>query len=132
MLVVIMIGILAAMVVPGFSGKADQTRRTAARMDIEVNLGLALDMFEMDMGRYPTTEEGLNALVARPESQVSQDVWSGPYLKKKQMPQDPWGNEYFYASPGEYNRHTYDLASLGPDGVKGNDDIDNWSDIQEK
>lgn len=126
MLVVIIIGILAAMVIPNFAGQGDKARRAAARADVEANLAVALDLFELNVGRYPTTEEGLKALVERPTSLANPDQWSGPYLKKKVVPADPWSRPYVYASPGARNKESYDLSSYGADGIASNDDIANW------
>jgi general secretion pathway protein G len=121
MLVVIIIGILAAMVMPRLVGRSEQARTAAAKADIESNIALALDMFEMDNGYYPTTSEGLAALRSNPSSLAN---WKGPYLKKE--PKDPWGRPYVYKCPGTHNTD-YDLYSPGPNGTDGDsDDIGNW------
>lgn len=121
MLVIIIIGILASVVLPRFTGTSKQARIEAARSQLEI-LSLALDMFELHNGRFPTTEEGLEALRSQPK-EVSN--WQGPYLKKP-IPKDPWSNNYVYKSPGSHNSD-YDLSSLGPDGAEGGeDDISNW------
>ena len=121
MLVVIIIGVLAAMVVPRLVGRSEEARVAAGKADIEANLALALDMFEMDIGRYPTTEEGLAALRTNPSALPK---WKGPYLKKE--PKDSWGRPYHYQSPGTHG-NDYDLSSTGPNGIEGdNDDIGNW------
>lgn len=131
MLVVIIIGILAAMIVPNFAGRGTQARTAAARADIEANITTALDMYELDNGRYPTTEQGLAALLREPSAPPAAAGWNGPYLKKKKIPLDPWGREYVYTSPGEHNTEDFDLASYGPDGVESGDDITNWADFDE-
>lgn len=121
MLVVIIIGVLAAMVMPRFVGRSEQARISAAKADVNASIALALDMFEMDIGRYPTTEEGLAALRSNPTSLQN---WKGPYLKKD--PKDPWGKPYIYKFPGTHN-NDYDLYSAGPNGVEADsDDIGNW------
>jgi general secretion pathway protein G len=121
MLVVIIIGILAAMVMPRLVGRSEEARIAAAKADINSNIALAVDLFEMDNGRYPTAEEGLAALRSNPASLAG---WKGPYLKKD--PKDPWGKPYFYKSPGTHNSD-YDLYSAGPNGTEGDsDDIGNW------
>jgi general secretion pathway protein G len=123
MLVVIIIGILAAMVMPRLAGRSEQARIAAAKADINANISLALDLFETDIGKFPATEEGLNALRANPGSISS---WRGPYIKKD--PKDPWGKTYIYKSPGTHNSD-YDLYSCGPNGVDdggSSDDIGNW------
>ncbi|MFA5146430.1 MAG: type II secretion system major pseudopilin GspG [Candidatus Omnitrophota bacterium] len=119
MLVVIIIGILVAMVMPRLAGRTEQAREAAARADIEANIGSALDLYEVDSGRYPDT---LDALLQKKEGIAN---WKGPYLKKK--PVDPWGRPYVYKYPGTHN--DYDLYSLGQDGVEGGgDDITNWEE----
>lgn len=126
MLVVIIIGVLAAMVVPRFVGRSEQARYAAARADVEANIAIALDLYELDNGSYPTTEQGLDALARKPEGEPMPPNWRGPYLKKK-VPLDPWGNPYVYTCPGIHNAEDYDLSSYGPDGVEGGgDDISNW------
>ena len=123
MLVVIIIGILVAMVMPRLAGRSEQARIAAAKADIEVNIGSALDLFELDNGTYPTTESGLNALLTKP---ANVPKWKGPYLKKK--PMDPWGNPYVYKSPGSHSVD-YDLYSYGRDGAEGgDDDVTNWDE----
>ena len=125
MLVIIIIGTLAAWVVPRLSGRAEQARITAARADVSSNLPLALDLYEMDNGAYPSTEQGLTALLQEPSVPPLPKNWSGPYLKKQ--PIDPWANQYRYVSPGIRNKQDYDLYSFGKDGVEGGeDDIGNW------
>jgi len=124
MLVVIIIGILVAMVVPNLSGRGQQARITAARADIEANISAALDLYELDNGIYPTTEQGLSSLIRKPALRSTN--WNGPYLKKKVTPKDPWGKEYVYQSPGVYNEGEFDLSSHGPDGRESEDDIVNW------
>ena len=127
MLVVIIIGVLAAMVVPSLAGRGEQARLSAARADIDGNLATALDLYELDCGRYPTTDAGMQALLARPAVD-GDERWRGPYLKKKTLPLDPWGREYVYVAPGTHNADTYDLSSVGPDGVPSGDDVTNWGE----
>ena len=121
MLVVIIIGILVAMVMPRLAGRTEQARTAAATADIEMNIGSALDLYELDNGNYPSTSEGLNGLMVKP---ASASGWRGPYLKKK--PVDPWGNPYVYKYPGTHGAD-YDLYSYGKDGSEGgDDDVANW------
>ena len=123
LLVMVILSVLAAVVVPKFTKRSEQARITAARTDI-ANLEVALDAFEIDTGRYPDSQVGLEALVEQPE--VVND-WRGPYIKRG-VPNDPWGNPYVYKYPGQHNTAGYDLHSCGPDGQNGSgDDIDNWS-----
>ena len=124
MLVVVIIGVLAAMVVPRLAGRTEQAKISRTKSDI-ASIGLALDLYELDMGSYPTgtsldslfKKEGLSA-------GANTDAWKGPYLKKRV--QDPWGKEYQFKFPSESADKDYDLFSLGPDGQAGSqDDIKN-------
>ena len=126
LLVMVILTILAAIVIPRFTRRSEQARITAARADI-ANLEVGLDSFEVDLGRYPTTEEGLGALVKQPADVADVTQWHGPYIKRN-VPKDPWGNPYIYESPGKHNTNDYDLRSYGPNKQEGgDDDIDNWS-----
>ena len=123
LLVVIIISILAALAFPRFVGRAEQAKNAAAQADIELNIGSALDLYELDNGAYPTTEEGLNALLTKPASAPN---WRGPYLKRR--PLDPWGNPYVYKYPGSHNVD-YDLYSYGKNSSEGGgDDVTNWDE----
>ena len=123
LLVLVILATLAAIVVPKFTRRTEQAKLTAAATEISY-IELALDTFEVDCGRYPTTEEGLKALVEQPSNA---DGWHDPYIKRG-VPSDPWGNAYVYRCPGQHNPSGYDLYSFGPDGQDGGgDDIDNWS-----
>jgi len=126
MLVVIIIGVLAAMVIPNLSGRGQQARIAATIADIEANLTTALDLYELDNGRYPNSEQGLDALISKPSTSPVPNNWNGPYLKKKRIPNDPWGEVYRYEAPGMQNQDEFDLYSYGPDGVESEDDITNW------
>lgn len=124
MIVVVILAVLAAAVIPRLAGRTQQARVSTAKMDITGNISVALDLYELDNGRFPTSEQGLSALMTRPSSSPVPTNWNGPYLKRK--PLDPWGNEYKYACPGTHS-NDYDLYSLGPDGTDGTaDDISNW------
>jgi len=121
MLVVIIIGVLIAMVMPRLAGRSEQARRIAAGADVEANISMALDMYELDNGTYPPD---LDALLKKPTPEPPN--WNGPYLKKKSR--DPWGQGYQYKFPGEHNSDSYDLWSNGKDRSEGGgDDITNWS-----
>ena len=121
LLVLVILAVLAAIVVPNMTGKSEKARVAAAKADI-ANIELALDQFEIAAGRYPTTEEGLTALITPPASVRS---WEGPYLKKG-MPVDPWGHPYVYRFPGQYNVGSPDVFSYGLDGNEGGgDDVTN-------
>jgi general secretion pathway protein G len=120
--VMVIIGMLAALVFPRLLPKVGKGRQAAAKAQIEL-LGQALDQFRLDTGRYPTTSEGLNALMVNPGI----ENWDGPYLKKA-VPNDPWGKPFNYQSPGSHG--DYDLSSYGADGSPGgegeNKDLDSW------
>ena len=123
LVVMLILGLLAALVGPKLFGKVGKAKIRAAKAQISL-IEDALDAFRLDVGRYPTTEEGLQALVEQPSGVTK---WDGPYLKKK-VPKDPWGHDYVYKCPGEHG--DYDLYSLGADGEEGgegeNADITSW------
>lgn len=123
LVVMVIIGLLAAIVLPNYIGQSDKARVKAAQAQIQ-QLGTALDSFRLDVGRYPSSDEGLNALRQKPSSA---DRWDGPYLQKD-IPQDPWGHQYVYKSPGDHGG--YDLLSYGADGTPGGDsyntDVTSW------
>ena len=124
MLVLIIIGALAAMVVPRLAGRSEEARRQIAEADIRGNISVALKLYEVDNGKYPTTEQGLAALLQKPSAPPAPPNWKGPYLE--QEPLDPWQRPYVYHYPGTHPPKDYDLYSLGPDGVESEDDIRNW------
>jgi len=121
MLVVIIISALAAMVLPRLAGRSEQARVAAANADVRANIATALKLYELDNGRFPTTSEGLAALLTKSSSATN---WNGPYLEKE--PIDPWSRSYEYKSPGQNRPQDYDLYSLGADGQEGSDDVTNW------
>ena len=126
LVVMIIIGLLAALVGPKLFGKVSTAKLKAAKAQIEL-FGTALDALRLDAGRYPTTEEGLKALREKPSGM---EGWKGPYLSKE-IPLDPWGKAFLYKSPGENG--DYDLVSYGLDGAEGgegeNQDVVSWKDI---
>ena len=122
LLVVAIIGILAALVIPKIAGTTEKSRKTAAYTDIHSGIKAALDHYEIDYGTYPRS---LNDLLVQPSDAKH---WDGPYFDPPQLPLDPWGNPYIYYFPSKRNQPTYDLLSAGPDGKEGtDDDIGNWS-----
>lgn len=126
MVVVVIIGVLAAIVLPKFTGRTQEAKENAAMTQIGV-FSTALDAYELDNGFFPTTEQGLKALVEEPSSSPKPVRWKGPYLGKKTIPKDPWNNDYVYKQPGTHNPRSYDLFTRGPDGKEGtDDDITNW------
>jgi general secretion pathway protein G len=128
LLVLVILGVLAAIVVPKFSGRTEQARVTAAQSQI-ATFGTALDAFEVDNGYYPKGNAGLKDLFTQPRDAVN---WKGPYLKND-IPLDPWGNAYNYECPGKNNTTGYDLSSNGPDGrANTEDDITNWQSANQR
>ncbi len=124
LLVVVIIGILAAIVVPKLVGRSEEARISAAKADVKVLDGM-LSTYEVDNGRFPTTEQGLTALILKPATAPEPKNWKGPYIKADAIPLDPWGYPYIYKCPGDRNPSSYDLFSAGPDGSIGTpDDID--------
>ncbi len=126
LIVMVIIGLLAALVGPRMFGKVGKSRQNAAKAQISL-FETALDTYRLDVGKYPTSEQGLEALRVQPDGV---EKWDGPYLPKD-VPSDPWGNLYVYQSPGENG--DYDIISLGADGKsegEGEDtDIVSWKDI---
>jgi general secretion pathway protein G len=123
LVVMVIIGLLASYVGPKYFAQIGKSEVKTTRAQIDA-LGKAIDQFRLDVGRYPTTEEGLASLVTKP---ANLPKWDGPYLAKS-VPLDPWGNAYVYKSPGDHG--DYDLTSYGKDGRPGGDgenaDITNW------
>jgi general secretion pathway protein G len=129
MVVLIILGLLAGIVAPRFFGVADQGRVTAAQAQMRI-LEDALNRYRLENGVFPTTDQGLEALVRRPSVGFIPRNWAeGGYLDKPEIPKDPWGNAYIYIYPGQHGTN-FDLKSLGADGVEGGEgiyaDIENW------
>jgi general secretion pathway protein G len=128
MVVIVILGILAGLIVPRLMGRPEEAKQLKAKMQIE-SLETALKLYKLDNGMYPDTEQGLLALVEKPETGNVPKKWrEGGYLEKGKLPMDPWGNEFVYLSPGIQGE--YDIVSYGSDGVPGgegkNKDINNW------
>ncbi len=128
MVVVIILGILAGLVVPRIMERPGEAKQTKAKLQIQ-SLETALKLYKLDSGRYPDTEQGLEALVQIPESGVIPNKWrEGGYLEKGRLPLDPWGNAFVYLSPGAHGDS--DIISYGADGVPGGEgedrDINSW------
>lgn len=131
LIVVIILGILAGLVVPRIVGKPGEARQTKAQMQIE-SLEMALKMFKLDNGFYPTTDQGLKALAEKPSTgRVPNNYRDGGYIEKGKIPKDPWNRDYVYVSPGTHNKD-FDLMSLGADGEIGGEgedkDVTNWAE----
>ena len=125
LIVIIIIAALASMVVPRLSGRSEQAKKAIAKADIRSNIGTALRLYELENGNYPTTAQGLNALMTKTSADPIPYDWNGPYLENE--PIDPWKKTYGYKCPGAHNPTSYDLYSLGKDGNEGtDDDIGNW------
>lgn len=121
MMVVVIIGILASLIIPQFGGRTRRAKIVMAKNDMKT-IETALAAYEMEVGDYPSTDQGLKALVERP-SEVSEEDWS---QHLKDIPLDPWKNEYIYKKPGDHG--DFDLISLGPDQkINTDDDINNWT-----
>ena len=118
------IAMLAGLVGPQVMKHMGESKVKAAKVQIE-DLAQTLDMYKLDVGSYPTTDQGLEALISSPEGAQR---WNGPYLRKSKVPLDPWNNEYVYNSPGEHGK--FDLYSLGADGKEGGEgedkDLASW------
>jgi general secretion pathway protein G len=122
MVVLVIIAILAALIAPQILGRVDEARVTAAKQDIQT-IGTALDFYRMDNFRYPTSDQGLEALIKKPDDPSVRHWRSDGYLRAKTVPKDPWGNSYRYLEPGSHGAG-YDLYSLGADGETGGEDAD--------
>ena len=128
MVVIVILGILAGLLVPRIMGRPEEAKQLKAKIQIE-GLETALRLYKLDSGNYPDTEQGLQALVEKPETGQLVGKWrKGGYLEKSKVPLDPWGNEFVYLSPGMHG--DYDIISYGADGVPSgedkNQDINSW------
>jgi general secretion pathway protein G len=120
MVVIVILGLLAALVVPKLVGRTEEAKRTQTRVQIK-NVQQALELFKLDNGFFPTTDQGLEALVRMPESgRVPKNYRKGGYIER--VPKDPWGNPFAYVAPGQHG--DYDISSYGADGVQGGEDED--------
>ena len=124
LVVLVILGLLAGLVGPRLMKHVGESKTKTARLQIE-EFSAAIDMYRLDVGRYPSSEEGLRALVERPPEAK---VWSGPYLRKNVVPSDPWGNDYQFRSPGEHG--PFDVYTFGADGAEGgqgeDQDVVSW------
>ena len=128
MVVIIILGILATLIAPRLMDRPEEAKQIKARIQIE-SLETALKLYKLDNGMYPDTEQGLQALVEKPETGQTSGKWrKGGYLEKGRVPRDPWKNEFIYLSPGMHG--DYDLISYGADGVASgedkNKDVNSW------
>lgn len=125
LVVLLILGMIAGLAGPQVMNYLGESKTKTAKLQIE-ELATSLDLFKLDNGRYPDSQEGLQALVQAPPALT--DRWHGPYLKKKAVPKDPWGNDYKYAVPGQHG--PFDIVALGADGREGgegeNKDVASW------
>lgn len=130
LMVVVIIGLLAAFVAPNFFGAGERAKKDLAKAAVDSGLSGALDLYRTHVGTYPRSDQGgLKLLLEAPSDEQLAKKWSGPYVKKAQDLLDPWGHDWIYEFPGRYHERDggYDLSSAGPDGQEGtDDDITNW------
>lgn len=122
MVVIVILGILVSFIAPRLMGRPDEAKQVKARVQIE-SLETAIKLYKLDNGFYPTTEQGLQALIEQPQTGTLTKKWrKGGYLEKGKVPKDPWGNEFIYLSPGAHG--DYDIIAYGADGVPGGEEFD--------
>ncbi len=124
LIAIALLAAIAALLITNLDRILGGGNKEVARIFVNETMETPLMTYRVHMGGYPTTEQGLIVLINKPSDEASN--WQGPYLKKNELPKDPWGNAYQYRSPGEKNAGSYDLWSWGPDGKESEDDITNW------
>jgi len=133
MVVMAILVMLAAVITTQVVKRVEDAKVAVAHADIQ-SMETALDLYHVHNGTYPSSQQGLQALVEKPTSEPEAKNWDGPYLKKGVVPTDPWDRGYVYTEPGEHNTDSFDLYSLGRDGVEGGEgkdaDIVNWDTSQ--
>jgi general secretion pathway protein G len=117
LVVLVLIGVVLGIVGGNFIGRGEKAKADAAKIEIG-QIGQSLDLYKLETGRYPTTQEGLQALISAPTGVTN---WNGPYWKRSTLPKDPWGNDYRYVSPGQAG--AYDIVSYGADGREGGEGV---------
>lgn len=128
LMVVVIIGILAAFIVPQFFNAQTGAQKDLTKAAVDSGLNGTLNLFRLHVGRFPTSEEGLKALVVKPEGEDIGDKWRGPYLADLNKIKDAWHHDFIYVCPGQVNTQGFDLSSPGQDGRAGTeDDIVNWT-----
>ncbi len=115
LVVIVILGLLIGLVAPAVLSHLGHAKGSIAKQSVE-RIGSVLDLYKLDVGSYPSTQDGLQALITKPDDA---DAWAGPYLKSGDLPHDPWGHPYFYQSPSSRPGLDYDLCSLGPSGKSG-------------
>lgn len=127
LVVLAIIGLLAGLAITNVDSLFGGAKRDTARMFVKQSMKTSLSTYRIHMSDYPSTADGLQALITAPAAKA--DRWHGPYIEGGKLPEDPWGQLYVYRYPGTKNKGSYDLYSKGPDGVDGNeDDVGNWDD----
>ncbi len=125
LVVLAILGLLAGLAITKLGGTYDNAKKDTAALFVSTSIKVPLMSYKMDEHNFPSTEEGLQALITPPANKA--DRWRGPYLDPAKIPVDPWGEPYHYAYPGTHNKDGYDMWSSGPDGQSGtDDDIGNW------
>ncbi len=124
LIVLALVGLLAGVLITNVDRIFGDSQVQIAEQQVNESFRAPLMSYRIHMGSYPTTEEGLEALIRAPEGRS--DRWRGPYLERNEVPRDPWGNPYQYRYPGERNSNGYDLYSYGPDGQDSDQNIGNW------
>jgi general secretion pathway protein G len=125
LVVLAILGLLIGVLLNGLTKSYSKAQTQVARLFVQQTMRTALTRYSLDLGTYPTTDEGLQSLISAPADKA--DRWQGPYLEGGKIPLDPWGREYKYLSPGAHNKDSYDIWSLGPSGQDGGtDNIGNW------
>lgn len=127
LMVLAILGLLVGVLLSNVTHSFGSAKISVAKLFVQQTMRTSLTRYDIDMGSYPTTEDGLQSLIKAPADKA--DRWQGPYLDAPngKLPLDPWGHDYKYVSPGVHNKDSYDLWSVGPDGVDGTaDDVGNW------
>ena len=127
LMVLVILGVIAVLVLTQLGNTGQRANIDAARIAVTGTISSAIERYKMHMQHYPTADEGgLRALLEKPSDEEAGQKWAGPYANPEQL-KDPWGKDYEYQFPGQYNEGSFDLNSAGPDGVSGNDDdVTNW------
>ncbi len=124
MVVLAIIGLLVSLAIANLDKIFGDAKVTTAQLFVKQSIKVPLTSYRMHLGDFPSTSDGLQALITAPPAKA--DRWRGPYLQDGKMPLDPWGRPFQYRSPGTHNKENYDLFSFGPDGIESEDDIKNW------
>jgi general secretion pathway protein G len=124
LVVIAILGMLAGLVITNIGGANESAKVDIAGLFVKSSIKVPLQQYSIHMGDYPSTAEGLQALITAPANRA--DRWRGPYIEGSKFPEDPWGRPYQYRNPGTHNKNGYDIFSFGKDGVENENDIGNW------